>query len=39
MKRFSILLAALLMGTGSLLAQSHQWFIRHILSDKHAMAS
>ena len=39
MKRFSILLAALLMGTGSLLAQSHQWFIRHILSDKHAMMS
>ena len=39
MKRFSILLAALLMGTGSLLAQSHQWFTRHILSDKHAMMS
>ena len=39
MKRFSILLAALLMGTGSLLAQSRQWFIRHILSDKHAMMS
>lgn len=39
MKRFSILLAALLMGTGSLLAQGHQWFTRHILSDKHAMMS
>lgn len=39
MKRFSILLAALLMGTGSFLAQSHQWFTRHILSDKHAMMS
>ena len=32
-------MAALLMGTGSLLAQSHQWFTRHILSDKHAMMS
>lgn len=39
MKRFSILLAALLMGTSSLLAQGHQWFTRHILSDKHAMMS
>ena len=32
-------MAALLMGTGSLLAQGHQWFTRHILSDKHAMMS
>ena len=37
MKKLSILLAALLMSTGSLLAQNQQWFSRHILSDKHAM--
>ena len=37
MRRLSILLAALLVSTGSLLAQNQQWFKRHILSDKHAM--
>lgn len=37
MRRLSILLAALLMSMGSLLAQNQQWFKRHILSDKHAM--
>ena len=37
MKKLSILLAALLMSTGSLLAQNQQWFSRHILSDTHAM--
>ena len=39
MRRLSILLAALLMSMGSLLAQNQQWFKRHILSDKHAMMS
>jgi fructan beta-fructosidase len=37
MKKLSILLAALLMSTGSLLAQNQQWFSRHILSGTHAM--
>ena len=39
MRRLSILLAALLMSMGSLLAQNQQGFKRHILSDKHAMMS
>ncbi|MGN0215196.1 MAG: DUF4980 domain-containing protein, partial [Prevotella sp.] len=39
MRRLLILLAALLMSMGSLLAQNQQWFKRHILSDKHAMMS
>ena len=39
MKKLSILLAALLMSTGSLLAQNQRWFNRHILSDHHAMMS
>ena len=39
MRRFSILLAALLISMGSLLAQNQQGFKRHILSDKHAMMS
>lgn len=37
MRRFSILLAALLISMGSLLAQNQQWFKRHILSGTHAM--
>ena len=39
MKKLSILLAALLMSTGSLLAQNQRWFNRHILSGHHAMMS